>query len=386
MDPVIAMFGDALIDGHARILGAGRELLSRSRPDLLARLRCSSPIEEPLLLARLMDPLSSGSTLDQLVIGSLPESVRPRTVPILTDLDGHAELPGIGVLETNRRMCALNLEVGERLVVQDGSRLESASLTPLPTAADGAITIDTHIAAPLQHLTGPRPPGAPARGHDEVDAGVRRALVLLRLALPDFAEVVSATTRRVVAFNNGQMNSFAAPSAHGAVFFNLAHGAGAVYHLEDLLHQSGHVAFQAMTLDPTSVLADPDRVLAGDTDDGHPRTMYVVLHACVTERWMARGLLAAIESGLLSRLEVVEARGRLAFILPRYVADLTDLIGAGQTTPTGDELLRHLLNDLRDVARRSQAHVLGLSLQGQPYNFHLGTFLRHNTKLRCRDA
>ena len=63
----------------------------------------------------------------------------------------------------------------------------------------------------------------------------------------------------------------------------------------------------------------PDHLPDGSDEGASSGTAYVVLHAVVTERWMVRGLPGLPGREPLSDLERIEARGRLAYILGRFV-------------------------------------------------------------------
>ena len=387
MDAVIDMFAREVDETERSITDAVGRIVSDARPDLASRAGSWDPNAclDPLLLAFFQGSGDPGVTLDQLLVGRMDPRARPHELPIRTDARGAAELPGIGILRTNHPAADLSLDAG--LTATRDGEVVSVELTPQPrTRFEHEPVLDHWVAPPLRFVLGGGPVGGPDASPRGVAADLRRALDILDRVQPDFAEVMRRTTRRVVVFDDVGLNSLAAPRAHGSVFLDLAHGSGPIYHLEDLLHQCGHVAFQAMTLRPDTVLSvPPDHPLAGSDEGGEQRTAYVVLHAVVTERWMVRGLLGCLAGEPLSDLERIEARGRLAYILGRYVLDLTDLIGADVVAPRGTVLLRQLLADLRTLHRLAQPFVQGLDLTGQPYNFDLDTFVCRNPQLLVGD-
>lgn len=388
MDAVVDMFKADLVHGQARVAELGRRSLQAARPDLAARLNGSAHAAylDPLVLGYFGAGAEPGVTLDQLTVGRMARAARPELLPVRTGPDGAAELPGLGVLRTHRRSAELLL--APDLTVSERGRPVSSRLDPAPVVGDSSVLMDDWISPALRFVVGPRSTTAfdPAR----VRADLARAEGMVRRAQPEFHRAMIATTRRIVVFDDPSMNSLAAPRAHGSVFLNLAHGRGPIHHLEDLLHQCGHVAFSAMTMDTGRVLAvDPDTELlpgdggagtglGGTGEGGEPRTAYVVLHALVTERWMASGLLACLRTEELTPLERHEARGRLAYVLRRYALDLVDLVDADVVTPDGLALLRQLLADLRSLHAAAEPQTRGLSLAGQPYNFDLDVFLERN--------
>lgn len=383
MDDVIAMFEPDIPASETRIAAAVRGLIRRHRPRLAAGLGPSNlgAYTDPLVLAYFQGDDRPGVTLDQLLIGHMDPGARPREAAIMTDLDGSAEIPGIGILRTNHPAAEMSLD-DQFNVKMDGNSVSACFEPQALVRFAHEPVLDARIAPPLRFILGTVPAGAPAIRARKVEADLRRAVDILERVQPDFAHLMNRTTRRIVVFDHPAMNSLAAPRAHGAVFLNLAHGSGAMYHLEDLLHQCGHVAFQAMTMDPATVLSVDPNAPVGQVDEGpEPRTAYVVLHAVTTERWMVRGLLACLRAGELTETEHAEARGRLAYILQRYILDLVDLVDADVTSPRGTALLRQLLDDLRTLHHDAQPFIRGLDLSGQPYNFNMAAFLERNTQL-----
>lgn len=383
MDEVIAMFQQDTADAETRVTEVVRRLVTRARPELSARLATTgaSPYTDPLVLAYFHGANDPGITLDQLLVGHMEPRARPTQIQIRTDVNGTAELPGIGVLKTSHRVAEMVLD--DQLTVSMDGHVISARLDQQPRVRfEHEPLLDCSVAPPLRFILGRTPGdslGAPA---GDVGSDLRRACEILERVQPEFAELMNRTTRRIVVFDQSDMNSLAAPRAHGSVFLNLAHGCGAIYHLEDLLHQCGHVAFQAMTMDPASVLSvDPDTALGDPDESAEPRTAYVVFHAVVTERWMVRGLLACLRRERLTSVERAEARGRLAYILRRYVLDLVDLTDADVTTPRGTALLQQLLADLRTLHGVAQPYISKLDMSGQPYNFNMAAFVERNPGL-----
>ncbi len=376
------MFAEDAAAGEAEIAAAARHRLRAVRPDLADCLPpdAAGALANPLVLGALMGAGDPGVTLDQLLVGQVPGGTEWETVSVRTDLEGVADLPGLGLLRTDRRLAELSLGRGVR--VTEAGRHVSATLDePLHSGHAGSPLLDCTVAPPLRFVLGKgladRLGVAPAGAA----AGMSRALELLERVQPEFSSLFLRTTRRIVCFDDPQLNSLAAPRAQGAIFLDLAHGEGAIYHLEDLLHQGGHVAFQTMTMDPANVLdVDPDTPI-GDDSDPEPRTAYVLLHAVVTERWMTAGLLGCLEQDLVAGIEQVEARGRLAYILRRYLLDLVDLVDAAVTSARGTDLVRLLYGDFRTLSARAERYVAGLDLTGQPYNFNLGVLVEQNPGL-----
>ncbi|NGY62564.1 hypothetical protein G7043_26955 [Lentzea sp. NEAU-D13] len=380
MDLLLNMLSAEHRQGQQRFAEVARSLVRVARPELLRRIPDEVSLLDPLLVAYFTEPEPT-VTLEQLLYGRMTPETRPARITVRTDPDGAAELPGIGTLHTDRGCASLVWEFGREL--RDRSGLVSYTLAEQRHLPGTSMVLDEQI-SPVLHgffaASGVRVPVIPDAGAERV-RDVVNALELLTSIYPEYDRVIRQSTNRLVLFSSTALNSFATPRAHGCVFLDTAYGRGSVFHLEDLLHQCGHVAFTAMTLDTGRVLGvDKDAPIGGTDDSGEPRTAYVVLHAVVTERLMAEGLLRAITSDLLGPMAQHEAAGRLGYILIRYAADMTDLVTADILAADGIPLGARLLADLNRLVAAARPHVAGLDLSGQPYNFDTATFLARNPR------
>ncbi len=375
-------FQPALLEGRRRFADAARRLVVSTRRDLAMRL----PFEDdeifldPRLFAYFTGDEDSAATLDQLLIGRVPVQHRPASVPVRSGPAGDVEVPGVGVLHTTHEMADLQLSSGMSLSA-DGTEIPS-HLEPEQLVPDTEVLISG--VSPVLARLFVSPDGMQANvvsdNTETRTSDLRDAFSLLRTCYAEYASIIAATTRRVVLFRSADLNSFAAPKAQGCVMLNTKYGIGRIYHYEDLLHQCGHVAFTTVTLNTDHLLCVPAEAAIGDERDpsGELRTAYVVLHAVVTERLMAEGLLRAVRFASLSHSEVFEACGRLGYILIRYAADLTCLVESGVLTARGIGMSRMLARDLRQMSVESEKLVRGLDFSGQPYNFDFGAFSERN--------
>ncbi len=114
-------------------------------------------------------------------------------------------------------------------------------------------------------------------------------------------------------------------NAHGVVYFNASERDDEVYFVDELVHQCGHVIFNAMTVQRRELfLVDPDAPIA-DVCPAVPRhevrSLYTVLHGLYTERAMVQCLRKLDERGKASRgVGRTSCGGALAFIV-RKMAD-----------------------------------------------------------------
>src|SRR3954451_3322211 len=108
------MFAEDATAGQVEVAAAARQKLGEGRPDLAALLPhdSSDDLANPLVLGALMGTGDPGVTLDQLLVGHVPGGALREAVCVRTDLEGVADLPGLGVLRTDRRLAELTLRRG----------------------------------------------------------------------------------------------------------------------------------------------------------------------------------------------------------------------------------------------------------------------------------
>jgi hypothetical protein len=217
---------------------------------------------------------------------------------------------------------------------------------------------------------------------------VERALRLMRLVQPRLAQAIEATTRVVVTYVGDRPNSFAARSAHGAVFLNWRPGDDLAYAVEELAHQGGHVLLTSILFgsEQTYFVVPPDaRLIPGDAADADDRTVLVGLHAVFTEALMVAALWAALDAPDLTALERHELRGRLAYLLCRFRLDLADLRSAPVLSERGQELVDRCGHLFDRTVEGWAASAPCYDLSGQPYAFCRQTFLGRNPVMAATD-
>ena len=223
---------------------------------------------------------------------------------------------------------------------------------------------------------------------DALRVPLERAFRVLDQVQPRLSVAIRTTTRVVVSFAGEGPNSFAARSAHGAVFLNWRPGDGLPYAIEELAHQGGHVLLTTILfgVEEARFVVPPDSPMPRDlpnatsnlTPDPEDRTVLVMLHAVVTEALMVMALEASLTAPELTPIERHEVRGRLAYILHRFRDDLIDLLSAAVLS----ELGRELVDNCRAAFEGAVEHWLvsdrPLDLSGQPYAFCRQRFLSAN--------
>jgi hypothetical protein len=204
-------------------------------------------------------------------------------------------------------------------------------------------------------------------------AALARSLDILATALPDYAALITRTTRRILLFENAAAHSFAADAAYGAAFINIAASASEPLLIEEIAHQCGHVLFSALTYDPDEWLAaDANELCLEETLEG--RSVYTKLHGVFTEAMMLATFDACLTQDLFVGADRHELLGRAALIFRRMHYDLASIAQPALYTPRGQQLFDLIYAVFADVRARRIEMLTGFDFSGQPYTFDYRTF------------
>ena len=209
---------------------------------------------------------------------------------------------------------------------------------------------------------------------------VEAAFGILERTAPLLHGCLTAVIRRVIVFASEEGDSFASPSAHGAVFLRPPTDADEVFFIEDLAHQGGHVMLTAISVDRDAYFAmDSERSLAdltGEPDDG--RTVYVAFHGLFTECLICIALHACLEAGAFGGRQRHEAIGRLSFAMRRMQLDLPALQQDGVMTARGAAMVRSMGDVFDAIFARVGRQITACDLSNQPYTFSYERFVEQN--------
>jgi HEXXH motif-containing protein len=373
--------------GQRELADTVRALLFRADEHVFDRLdyEDDSQFLHPTQFAYLTDG-SAPVELDQMLYGLVAPSRRPPRIRLRTGHDGRAFLGPLGIVETDhpdydldfgrdadqRYVCYRNASpVAFRFcapVLVPGTSIQIATdVDPVLRRffeTDDGTPIDTDsIGAPRERIS---------------DALIALALLREHCAAM-WAEIASAV-RLIVLFRGAAPNSFAALSAHGAIFCNLQRGESEIALVEDIAHQGAHVIFNAFAHDPSKLLKIPGettiREFAGVGGDA--RSLHVVLHALFTYTLILPSLIAVRESGCVSDVCSHELLGRIGFTLQKFAHDLSLLRPLKAYTPAGRRCYDAFSSMCSDIEARYAAEVAPLDYSGQPYVFDYACFRQRN--------
>jgi HEXXH motif-containing protein len=390
LDTFMSWLAEAACDGQADLANTLRALVYQADPELFEVLEDADPdvFLEPLLFAHFAVKQPS-IPLPQIVVGYVDASLRPDAVEVRSDAAGTIYLPRIGYFLTEARDQTLvvqwDVQTG-RASVLDGDTPIDARFEELPRIAGTEIEICRHgmpmlaevIATSTTHGADFRVVDERAHGHID---HLATAMETIRVQWPTYHAQILATVRQVVLFHSETLGSFATVSAHGVAYLNVSARDDEVFFVEDLLHQCGHVIFNAATAHRRKeyVAVDPDTPIGafnGRPDDVRP--VYMVLHGLVTELAMVHGLRLCDERGTFSGRKAHELTGRLAFITHKAMTDVACLVDDSLLTAQGRSLYE-TITAIFETIRRERADLLtGYTMANQPYSFSYDVFTRMN--------
>jgi len=389
-DDFLAFSERRFTDGQGELANAMRTLVAREEPDVYEALAAEDDATflEPLFFTYFFakpPPIE----LPQLAIGYVPAASRPSELPIRTDARGRAYLPNVGHLVTSRadealtaswdaasRGFALRDEQG-RAVAHTVRERRLVPSTEIELLWEGNPLLDaTFTDVDAVSVNRPIPSVGPSH-----EASISRALTLIAEHEPGYSVLLRRATRQIFAFSYPRVNSFATLNAHGIVFFNAADRDDEVYFVDELVHQCGHVVFNAMTVKRRELfLADPDAPIADicpHVSRREIRSLYTVLHGLYTERAMVECLRKLDERAVFEGRKAHELRGRLAFIFRKMQIDVANASHRGLFTPFGESIV-DVFRETFTRTERERPDLFRHVLEGQPYNFDYALYARHN--------
>jgi hypothetical protein len=374
--------------GQQRLADAIRRLIYENDKSLFDRLEFSddSQFLHPTLFSFFTDP-SPDTELPQVLYGLMPPNRRPTTVRMRTDAAGRASLGPFGDIETavphgivdfgrNGDGQAYGCFAGTEPVP---FRLRSPLIVP---GTRIEVRTDIH---PLFYKFFDQPHG-PLTDAESVRVPPERvchllvALALIQTYCPSVWAEIATFTRMIVLYRAATPNSFAAKSAHGAIFCNVAENDDEIALVEDVAHQAAHVIFNAFTHEPMRIIAiDPEtsmHALSGDTAD--LRSINAAFHAQFTYSLICRVLTEIHEARVLQARQWHELLGRLGLILRKFEFDLTRLALPDAYTLAGRRCREAFITEYQYFRARYGALVDGFAYDNQPYAFDYACFVERN--------
>lgn len=385
---VIDLVSDGIDWGQRQLADHIRMRLREADPVFFQKLDSNDDriFLEPLLFAYFSSEKSEVG-LEQILFGYLSDDLKPKRIRVFADADGVICLPNIGYLmtDTSSRQLALEWnEASRSFNIDDGDGCVNYHFKNIVCVGGTTIEVCQYDHPLLRGFyrddKGKQVPVDVAKAMPKHIEELNAAVDILRDHYGNYYSAVLKVIRKIVIFNNPNVNSFATVSAHGIAFLSASPDDDAVFFIEDLLHQCGHVIFSAATLQRSDYFAvSPDTPLGRFTQgEEENRTVYVTFHGVFTEAVMNQCLEICYETNLFSGKQRHELLGRFAFILKRFYRDLENLSHEEIFTEKGLRLYAKFAKVFEEIYMRRKNLLSAFDTSNQPYNFSYGKFRKLN--------
>lgn len=387
VSPLTQFFERSIGLGQRQLADCIRSRIYRAAPALAERLDFDDDgiYLEPLLFTAFRGTGEPGERqLAQLLSGYISPADRQPEIAVVTDESGVVHLPPIGYFRTGLRDTELQLQwTDDARIAQlsvGGALVESAFEVPM-TIPGTKIEIARAGHPLLRPLLAE--PGMPAAGACTVPSQFHvqqlgDAVACVGMHLPHYLKYIQAVTRRVLLFT-GSPYSFATLGAHGLAFLNVPDGASGPFFVEDLVHQCGHIIFNAITLERDAFLAvDPRRSLRDVIGVDNDGSIYGAYHGLFTQAHINQCLHSLYRAGTFRGAEQHELAGRIADDMKRFAFAL-ELLGRRELyTELGWSLLQAFRETFDKLFAEQRDLILRLDTSNQPYIFDYKVFVERN--------
>lgn len=322
----------------------------------------------------------------QIIVGRVPVEARPDAVEIDTDQHGRAYLPGLGVFLTDRRATSLILSwdhAGGHHRLFDGHHPVPFALEPETKIEGTDIELVRYEDPMLRTLfldDDRNMLDVEIDGLAELHRShIEKAIDLLREHCPIHFAELARVTRRIAVFRGQNMSSFSSLNAHGIVFIHALDTHDELHFIEELLHQCGHIAFNAMTVRRREFLATDPRARLSELigDPSEHRRLYSAFHGLYVQDTSTECMRVLDERRVFSGQQRHELSGRLASLARMFKHDVRTMSAPGLFTPLGAELHRRWKIRSENL-ERDRPDLWTYDLSGQPYSFDAALFAKLN--------
>ena len=373
--------------GQRRLADTIRRLIYQADESLFDQLDFANDalFLQPLLFSLFTGP-SPPSGLAQILYGSVPSGDRPSALRISTDATGRARLGSFADIETALPSATLNFGRGSdgsysccRGTVAVPFRMRAPLIVP---GTQIEVTTDVHplfyrfFEQPDARMTDAQAVSVP---QDRI-SHLLMALGLMQMHCQAVWTEIAAFIRLIVLYRAAEPNSFAAKSAHGAIFCNVGEDDDEIALLEDVAHQAAHVLFNAFSHEPMRLIViDPDTPMNSLCDEASDtRPINAAFHALFTYTLICRVLSRVLDAGVLLERQTHEILGRLGLILQKFEYDLRILTLPSAYTLAGRRCHEAFDSEYQHFRARYGALVDGFAYDNQPYAFDYACFVERN--------
>lgn len=378
------LINEELLIGQKSLALTVKKLICNLAPDWFERMDAENDevFLEPALFAWLTSKRPA-LPLDQVLFGLSVVSRRPKSISVVTDGLGRAFLPGLGWVETGLAYDQVTLHTDEH--AHPGYAIKAGTCPQAVTkllhhGKTHGISLYERQHPLLRRFFLDDSNLTDATPQSEFLTPIESALDLIRAMDSTVYRWITLTTKVIQLYSAHQPNSFATLSAHGAAFCNVDTNSDAIFFVDDLAHQCGHIIFNAVTLQKYEYLSiephSPLSELVQRPDE--TRDVYSAFHGLFTYTLITRMMDHLLTSGDLSVCDAHHCRGRMAFYLGKFYTDLMNLQNPDIFSEKGKFLYVSFARCYEELRERHAHEVHDLDLSNQPYTFSSKNFITAN--------
>lgn len=365
-----------------------KRLLYKRREDLFDKLDFYDHdiFLEPLLFAYFTGS-QSDFELDQILFGYINGKIRPNEIDVYADSRGIVYLPAIGYLRTSEKNQTLRLKFNkqtncfslrrygepvnfnfEEIFRLKGTAIELCRSEPLlldrffTDPKGNATTVDVETAV------------SGHAGHIEL------ALEIIQTCCPNYYACILAATKKIIVYTGEHPHSFANIGAHGIAFLNARSECDEVFFVEDIIHQCGHVIFNAITVNKSEYIRiDPMTPLSTFNPNlDYDGAVYGAFHGLFTQTNINECLNTIYERNVFSGRKKHELQGRISDDMKRFRTALAFLDHKEIYTDKGWELYKAFRESYARIFKKRRELIQRLDTSNQPYIFSYEKFSKEN--------
>lgn len=305
-------------------------------------------------------------SLEQTLFGYIAEEKQPKEITLKADLFGLVNLPNLGYIRAKpNEILALSWqEIKQNLIPNQFVKNSTIRLCLHPT---------DHLACQEGVLFNESVEQSLAKHQSQLV----EATIFFQNNLPDFWKLIENFTREFVVFSSPNHNSFAGVMQQGTAYFNIENRQkSAVFFIDDIAHQCGHIIFNVLTLETNKFLkVAKDHPLNGfSLNPQESRGVYSAFHGLFTYTTILHSLDNALKSNTLDEIQCHETLGRMGFYMNKFYADLKLMNNTDILTEEGLGYHRQFAECFNTIFQEYGKKLTLFDYSNQPYIFQYDLF------------
>ncbi|GAA3630059.1 hypothetical protein [Flavivirga jejuensis] len=376
-------------EGQKKLAEKIKFLIYKTAPDLFSYLDFNNDdtFLNPYLFTYFVCEEKS-LTLEQILIKNLVAFSNENEIEVYVNKEGVIELPGIGYLQTDVTNTKLTLRTESFPdsfdLTQRGKEIKY-KFEPSMFVLNREIELSFYNNPYLNYfLTG----SSNADSKFEIPffsktyiKEIENSFILIKQHLPKYYSKLVKAVKRIVIYRHDMPFSFASLGCHGTIFLNVPKNSNEIFFSEDLIHQGGHVIFNAISETKNFMNISKETLMVNlNNNDRDTRNVFEVLHGIYTETWMNLFWNSCNEKNDFTQEMTFEMLGRFTYILTRFGYDLKGLSFENIFSSMGEELFKWFMDVYESIVNHNYKLISKYDISKQPYCFDLELFKKDNPR------